>query len=98
MASKKKNPVVQMRTSDIRKLKTQCTQEALEAAMAIFLTVMHDKEGYGITRLKRLHKKLNDYAEMVSEGYVSIKELKEALFDEMGIKITFAASKQIGKQ
>lgn len=89
MSSKKKNPVIQMRSSDIKKLKAQCTKDALEASMAIFLTVMHDKEGYGMTRLRRLHNKLNEYAEMVSEGYVSIKDLKDNLLDEMGIKITF---------
>lgn len=94
MSNKKKNPVIQMRASDIRKIKTQTTEEALEAAMAIFLTVMHDKEGYGMKRLKRLHKRLNEHAEMVSEGYVSIKELKEALFDEMGIRITFKNDNQ----
>ena len=89
MSSKKKNPTVTMRASEIKKMKAQCTQDAIEAMMAIFLTVMHDKEGYGIARLKRLNKRLNDYAELVSEGYVSIKELKKALIDEMGIKITF---------
>ncbi len=92
MSNKKKNPTVTMRQSEIKKLKAQCTQDAIEAMMAIFLTVMHDKEGYGITRLKRLNKRLNDYAELVSEGYVSIKELKGALLDEMGIKITFGSS------
>ena len=96
MSNKKKNPVVQMRASDVKKLKAQCTKDALEASMVIFLTVMHDKEGYGITRLRRLNNKLNDYAEMVSEGYVSIKELKEALLDEMGIKITFGEAGQKG--
>lgn len=96
MSNKKKNPTVQMRASDVKKLKAQCTKDALEASMAIFLTVMHDKEGYGITRLRRLHDKLNAYAEMVSEGYVSIKELKDALVDEMGIRITFDEDAQKG--
>ena len=85
-----------MRASEIRKLKSDCTRDALEASMAIFLTVMHDKEGYGIKRLKRLHKKLNEYAEIVSGGYVSIKELVGALEDEMGIVITFGDDIQKG--
>lgn len=96
MSSKKKNPTIQMRASEIKKLKADCSKNALEASMAIFLTVMHDKEGYGITRLRRLHNRLNEYAEMVSEGYVSIKELKEALADEMGIRITFGDELQKG--
>lgn len=92
MSKKKKNPVVNMRASEVRKLKADCTRDAIEAMMAIFLTVMHDKEGYGLTRLRRLHKKINDYAELVSQGYVTIEKLKKALLEEMGIKITFRES------
>jgi hypothetical protein len=96
--SKKKNPVINMRASEVRKLKAECTQEAIEATMAIFLTVMHDKEGYGLTRLRRLHKKINDYAELVAQGYVTIEKLKKALLDEMGIRITFKPSGKVDEE
>lgn len=91
MSNKKKNPTIQMRASEVKKLKAECTQNAIEAVMAIVLTVMHDKEGYGMTRLKRLNREINDYADLVAEGYVTIEKLKKALLDEMGIRITFGA-------
>ena len=92
--AKKKNPIIPMRASEIRKLKADCTQDAIEAILAVVLTVMHDKEGYGMTRLKRLHREINEYAELLAEGYVTVEKLKKALLDELNIKITFKTSKE----
>lgn len=92
--AKKKNPIIPMRASEIRRLKADCTQDAIEAILAVVLTVMHDKEGYGMTRLKRLHREINEYAELLAEGYVTVEKLKKALLDELNIKITFKTSKE----
>ena len=85
--SKKKNPQIVIKESQLKKIKLECTEKAIDDALAIFLTVMHDKEGYGKTRMKRLHKRIEELADTVAEGYVTMGNLKKALKDECGIVI-----------
>ena len=85
--SKKKNPQIILKESQLKKIKAECTNKAVDDALAIFLTVMHDKEGYGKTRMQRLHRRIEELANTVSDGYVTIEKLKKALKDECGVII-----------
>ena len=84
---KKKNPQIILKESQLRKVKLDCTEKAIDDALPIFLTVMHDKEGYGKTRMRRLHRRIEELSDTVAEGYVTIENLKKALKDECGIII-----------
>lgn len=85
MKTKKKNPCVSLRASDLRKIKNEVKNEAVTAAIVIFLMVMRDKFGYGIVRIKRIYAEINKLSQSISEGYVSLYDLKKVLEDEAGI-------------
>lgn len=91
MKPKKKNPKYTLKRSEIDHLKTKCTDNAINCAFAIFLTVMRDKWGFGHKRLNRLYNQIIDLSETISEGYISIEKLKQILRDEMGINIVGGA-------
>lgn len=59
--------------------------DAVTQVWAIFFTVMHDKEGYGKKRLKRLWKHVNELSESITQGYVKISDLQKTLDKEMGV-------------
>ena len=85
--AKKKNPQIQLRRSDIDRMKKEITDDAVKSAFAIFLMVMHDKWGFGMKRLNRLFKNICELSEQVGDGYVSTAQLKKILKEEMGIVI-----------
>ena len=87
MKPKKKNPHINLRKSDVERIKKSVTSDAVQNAFAIFLMVMRDKWGFGAKRLNRLFKHICDLSEMVGDGYISTAEIKKTLREEMGIEI-----------
>ena len=83
----KKNPVVHMRESELRKLRDQHRQEGILFTTVIFMSVMRDKFGYGRKRLGRIHKAMEDKAEAIAAGYVKLTDLQKALEEEAKITI-----------
>ena len=59
--------------------------DAVTQVWAIFFTVMHDKEGYGRKRLKRVWKHVNELSDSIIQGYVKISDLRKTLEEEMGV-------------
>ena len=84
---KKKNPTVQLRQSDIKKMKREASDKALKYGLVIFLTVMRDKEGYGIKRLKRLYDRIQNLSDSISKGYVNLFDLEKVLREEANINV-----------
>lgn len=87
MKSKKKNPHINLRRSDVERIKREVTTDAVSSAFAIFLMVMRDKWGFGHKRLNRLYKHICELSGMVEDGYISTAEIKRTLRDEMNIVI-----------
>lgn len=85
MMSKKKNPVIHLKQSDVKRIKEEATNEGLKGALILFFTVMRDKEGYGIKRLKRLFNEITDLADSLKQGYVKMEDLEQVLFEEANI-------------
>lgn len=83
---KKVNPNRRPATAaDVEKAKRQAQSFAIDTAWAIFFTAMRDKEGWGVKRLRRLWDEVNELADSISKGYVSVEDLKKALEEEAGI-------------
>lgn len=81
----KKNKVLQIRESQLRNIKKEATQEAINYSFVIFLNVMRDYEGYGKKRLRRVYSEINDLSDSVARGYCSIYDLEKVLYEEAGI-------------
>ena len=73
----------QATAADVAKAKS----DAITTVWAIFFSVMRDKEGYGLKRLKRLWDEVNDLSDSITKGYVSIADLTKTLEEEAGIVI-----------
>ena len=83
----KKNPVIHMRESELRKQRDQHRQEGILFVTVIFMSVMRDKFGYGRKRLGRIYKAMEDVAESIQGGYVKLTDLQKALEEEAKITI-----------
>ena len=86
-APKKTNKTKQMRESELRRIYNECLHKATIQAMTLFFTVMHDKEGYGTTRLTRVWNAVEKLSQELEEGRVNIYDLRKTLEEEVGVYI-----------
>lgn len=89
MSQKRKpNPRYRPATqADVKKAARAAQETALHTAFAIFFTVLHDKEGWGVKRMARLWAHVNDLSDSVSRGYVTVADLEKVLTEEVGITL-----------
>ena len=88
MSRKKTNPRrVPVSKADLDRAKKDARELAVDTAIALFLTVLRDKEGYGPKRIRRVWDEVQELSDSVVRGYVSIDDLKAALRDEAEINI-----------
>lgn len=94
-----KEPVINVKASDIRAIKQQATSSAADTAfflmLAIPVMVIHDKypqlmrrEVDGKPRAERFADLCLDLYDSFNRGYVTLDDLADCLWEEAGIKLT----------
>ena len=73
--------------ADVRKAKDAAVSVAIDAAWAIFFTVLRDKEGMENDQLRRIWDYVNDLSDSIAQGYVSVADLMKTLRGEAGLTI-----------
>lgn len=73
--------------ADVERAKKAAFTEAVDYAMAIFFTVLCDKEQADKEIMQRVWGEVNDLADSVAKGYVSVADLRRTLNDEYDILI-----------
>ena len=89
--NKKVNPrrrPVTMTEYDIIRIKKAASDEAINLAIALFLTVMLDKHGYTAEDLQQLWAEVNNLSDSVAKGYVNLKDLRTVLEEEYGVMLS----------
>ena len=89
MAKKRVNPHKRPASyADIVKAKKQTQDQAVNLAIALFLTVMFDKFGFDAEQLQRVWAEVNNLSDSVAKGYVNMKDLITVLDEEYNVQIT----------
>jgi hypothetical protein len=73
--------------ADVERAKTDAQAEAINIAMAIFFTVLCDKEHADKDIMRRVWDEVNDLSDSISKGYVSVADLRDVLKREYDIEI-----------
>lgn len=85
---KKTNPRRRPATqADVERARDTAVKDAVRASMAIFFTVLLDKEQADKEILQRVWKEVNDLSESIKLGYVSLPDLKRTLREEYDVEI-----------
>lgn len=94
MGVAKKEPVINIKVSDIEKIKREAVEEACKNAFILMLAipavVMRDKYAQLMKREGRLERFADLCIELYDtydKGYVSLEELHSILWDECGVEI-----------
>ncbi|HCW22791.1 MAG: hypothetical protein LIV24_08200 [Eubacterium sp.] len=89
---KAKQPVYQMTTDAIEKIRKDAYQKAYESAtytamvllFSMPVRVMHEQYGWGTKRLTALAEALTDEYQRFSDGELSLEEYREFVLQETG--------------
>lgn len=85
---KKVNPRRKPATqADVERAKTEAQAEAINISMAIFFTVLCDKEHADKEIMRRVWDEVNDLSDSIARGYVSVSDLRDVLKREYDIEI-----------
>lgn len=84
---KKKNNLVVIKESKMRKLQTEATGRAAYIALVMFLSVLHDKNDFSVEQLQELSLNITNLSDLVAEGRVSYLDLERMLIEELGVTI-----------
>ena len=96
---KKENKTIQIRESELKSLKKELVDQAMQYAYIVMLNVLRDYFGFGAKRLKRAFDGITDLSESVCKGYVSFYDLEKVLLDEAGIVMNISGKGRfIGKE
>lgn len=88
--SRKVNPRRRHATmADVNKAAQRATNDALAASVAIFLTVLCDKESADAEVIQRVWEEMQVLSQSIIDGYVSVSDLKDTLSNEYGVDINF---------
>jgi len=87
----KKEAVVNMKASDVQKIKQDASKEAAEIAFTLMLglpvMVLRDKFGFGKVRCERFTDAVIDLYESFEQDYVTLEDIHATLKEEVGITI-----------
>lgn len=87
----KKEPVYNLKSGDIQKIKNDTTTKAVDIAfsmlLAIPIKVMHDKYGWRMRkRLPELSDALIDEYQRFCDGEQTLQEYQDMVFEQCGVK------------
>lgn len=75
--------------TDLLKLKAEAKRQGVMEAFVIFFSALRDKEGFSPTRLRRVLDTMNEYADSIRNGYITIQDLQATLKEEAGIELFY---------
>ena len=96
--AREKDPVINIKTSDIQNIKKQVTESATNTVFTLMLAipvmVLHDKYAQlmkktvdGKPREERFADMCLELYDSYQKGYVSLEDLEECLWKEAGMKL-----------
>ena len=87
----KEEAVVNMKASDVEKIKQDASKQAADIAFMLMLGLpvmtLRDKFGFGKVRCERFTDAVIDLYESFEQGNTSLKDIHETLKEEVGITI-----------
>lgn len=87
----KKEPVYNIKSSNLEQIKRKATKDAVDVAFKLMLgipvMVLHDKYGWGgKKRLPEFSDYVLDLYDGFDKGYVTLEDIEQCIYEETGIR------------
>ena len=87
---RRKQSRIGITAKELKQLDNSIKQESIKFTVEMYSVavamVLRDKYGFGEVRMKRIMKEITEQFEMITEGYVSLDDMKKVLLEEVKIK------------
>lgn len=87
---RRKQSRIGITAKELKQLDISIKQESIKFTVEMYSVavamVLRDKYGFGEVRMKRIMKEITEQFEMITEGYVSLDDMKKVLLEEVKIK------------
>ena len=88
MKSKKVNPRKRPATgADVEKAKKDATNEAIKRVLYLVLYILIEKHDAPYDDIQQLAQEINYYADSITNGYVSWKDIERVVVDEYKVSL-----------
>lgn len=97
----KKEPVINIKASDVTQMKKDASKEAANMGFLLMLGLpvmaLHDKWGFGPVRCERFVDQVLDLYDSFEKGYITFEDIHAALKKETGITLVSEGRLNCGK-
>lgn len=86
----KKEPIINVKASDLAEIKKNAIEEATETAFKLMLgipTLALRDNGYGKIRLERFLNQTLEIYKAFSQGVITLEDINKTLYQEAGIEV-----------
>lgn len=88
----KKEPVYNIKQSNLKQMKSEATNEAVSVAFKLMIgiptMVLHDKYGWGgKKRLPEFAEHVLDLYDSFDKGFITLDDIEKCIEDETGVKL-----------
>ena len=87
---RRKQSRIGITAKELKQLDISIKQESIKFTVEMYSVavamVLRDKYRFGEVRIKRIMKEITEQFEMITEGYVSLDDMKKVLLEEVKIK------------
>ena len=73
--------------ADVNRERKKAADEGVRLSIAIFLSVLLDKEGYDRESLQRVWKHIEDRSDAVAQGYIKLMDIVQMLKDDYDVEV-----------
>lgn len=87
---RRKQSRIGITAKELKQLDISIKQESIKFTVEMYSVavamVLRDKYRFGEVRMKRIMKEITEQFEMITEGYVSLDDMKKVLLEEVKIR------------
>ncbi len=72
--------------SQLNKIKSEVTKEAVDKTMLVFLSALHDTYGFGEKRLVKVVETADRYMDYIDDKLIQLREIQKIIEDNTGLR------------
>lgn len=73
----KSNKTITLKESELRRIKEQCTDEAIQTALGIVYLTLHSQYGFGEKRLEKFRLDVEKASDYLTQGKITVKDIQK---------------------
>ena len=83
MAKKPKKQPMTLTQAQLKKIKAECTEEAIQTVLGMAYLTLHSEFGFGQERLARFRLGIEKASDYINNGTISVKDMQRFMENDL---------------